>query len=127
MSLQKKLRRCLALALFILCLNFTLITQHAQEPGGGGGRRGNLREFLGLGPAPDPAAAKKGEPLYLENCSGCHGKDARGAQAPGLTRMPLVLHDYMTRRRSRRDMAVAAVATSIRVRRFLRWTFAPAR
>jgi len=66
----------------------------AQEPTGGGGRRGgNIREFLGLGPAPDPAAAKKGEPLYLENCSGCHGKDGRGAQAPGLTRMPLVLHD----------------------------------
>ena len=56
-------------------------------------RRRNIREFLGLGPAPDPALAKKGEPLYLENCSGCHGKDGRGAQAPGLTRMPVVLHD----------------------------------
>src|SRR5215470_6006307 len=66
----------------------------AQEPTGGGGRRGgNMREFLGLGPAPDPAAAKKGEPLYQANCAGCHGKDGRGAQAPGLTRMPLVLHD----------------------------------
>src|SRR3954454_300090 len=31
--------------------------------GRGGGGRGNTREFLGLGPAPDEAAAKKGEPL----------------------------------------------------------------
>ncbi|NOT61955.1 MAG: c-type cytochrome [Acidobacteria bacterium] len=54
----------------------------------------NMREFLGLGPAPNPELAKKGEPLYLQNCSGCHGKDARGAQAPGLTRMPLVVSDY---------------------------------
>ncbi|MBO0857648.1 MAG: c-type cytochrome [Chloracidobacterium sp.] len=72
----------------------TLAQLNAQEPTGGGGRRGgSVREFLGLGPAPDPAAAKKGEPIYLENCSGCHGKDGRGAQAPGLTRMELVLHD----------------------------------
>src|SRR5262245_7016445 len=66
----------------------------AQEPTPGpGGRRGNMREFLGLGPAPDPAAAKKGEPLYKQNCGGCHGQDARGAQAPNLVRSPIVLHD----------------------------------
>jgi hypothetical protein len=29
--------------------------------GGGRGGRGGTREFLGLGPAPDDAAAKKGE------------------------------------------------------------------
>jgi cytochrome c oxidase cbb3-type subunit 3 len=52
-----------------------------------------IREFLGLGPPPDPAAAKKGEPLFKQNCSGCHGEDARGAQGPNLVRSVLVLHD----------------------------------
>jgi mono/diheme cytochrome c family protein len=61
--------------------------------GRGGGGRGNTREFLGLGPAPDDAAAKKGEPLYKQNCSTCHGETARGAQGPNLVRSVLVLHD----------------------------------
>lgn len=61
--------------------------------GRGGGGRGNTREFLGLGPAPDEAAAKKGEPLYKQNCSTCHGENARGAQAPSLVRSVVVLHD----------------------------------
>ena len=77
----------------------------AQEEGGGGaggrgggrggrgGGRGNLREFLGLGAAPDEAAAKKGEPLYKQNCGTCHGEAARGGQAPSLVRSVLVLHD----------------------------------
>ncbi len=64
---------------------------------GGGGRGGRggagLRDFLGLGPAPDPAAAKKGEPLYKQNCGTCHGDTARGAQAPSLVRSVTVLHD----------------------------------
>jgi mono/diheme cytochrome c family protein len=75
---------------------------YAQEPppvaGGRGGRGGRggaaaTREFLGLGPAPDEAAAKKGEPLYQQNCAGCHGANARGAQAPNLVRSTVVLHD----------------------------------
>ena len=66
----------------------------AQEGGGGGrGGRGNLREFLGLGPAPDAAAAKRGEPLYKQNCGTCHGDNGRGAQAPSLVRSVVVLHD----------------------------------
>jgi cytochrome c oxidase cbb3-type subunit 3 len=60
---------------------------------GGGGRTGGTREFLGLGPAPDAAAAKKGEPLYKQNCSTCHGENARGAQGPNLVRSVIVLHD----------------------------------
>ena len=78
-------------------------TMHAQEdapPAGRGGRGGRgrggpaaTRDFLGLGPAPDEAAAKKGEPLYQQNCATCHGATARGAQAPNLVRSPLVLHD----------------------------------
>src|SRR5690242_16916819 len=63
--------------------------------GGGraGGGRGSTREFLGLGAAPDEAAAKKGEPVYKQNCAACHGENARGAQAPNLVRSVVVLHD----------------------------------
>jgi mono/diheme cytochrome c family protein len=94
MMARRHFRFVLLLFFGTIALAATLTQPNAQEPPGGGGRRGgNIREFLGLGPAPDPAAAKKGEPLYMENCSGCHGKDGRGAQAPGLTRMQLVLHD----------------------------------
>ena len=64
-----------------------------QAGGRGGGGRGNIREFLGLGPAPDPEAAKKGDPLYKQNCATCHGESARGAQGPNLVRSVLVLHD----------------------------------
>jgi len=61
--------------------------------GGRGGRAGTTREFLGLGLAPDEAAAKKGEPLYKQYCSTCHGQNARGAQGPNLVRSVVVLHD----------------------------------
>jgi mono/diheme cytochrome c family protein len=61
--------------------------------GGRGGRAGTTREFLGLGAAPDEAAAKKGEPLYKQNCGTCHGPNARGAQGPNLVRSVVVLHD----------------------------------
>ncbi len=91
MSYQNKIRICITFALLGLLLSYTN-NPTAQEPSGGGRR--NIREFLGLGPAPNPEAAKKGEPIYAQNCSGCHGKDARGAQAPGLTRMPMVVADY---------------------------------
>ena len=72
-----------------------------QEPdarsGRGGPGRGNrpgaMRDFLGLGAAPDPVEAKKGEPLYKQNCGGCHGENARGGQAPNLVRSLVVLHD----------------------------------
>jgi len=94
MQVRRQFRFISLLFFGVIVSSATLTQPNAQEPTGGGGRRGaNTHEFLGLGPAPDPAAAKKGEPIYLENCAGCHGKDGRGAQAPGLTRMPLVLHD----------------------------------
>ena len=80
-----------------------LLPLPAQEPdpsaGARGGRPGarrgaaGLREFLGLGAAPDAAAAKKGEPLYKQNCATCHGDNARGGQAPSLVRSVPVLHD----------------------------------
>ena len=83
----------------VLCAVFSIIILSSQEPspeparGGRGGPRGNIREFLGLGAAPDAAAAKKGEPVYKQNCAGCHGENARGAQAPSLVRSVPVLHD----------------------------------
>src|SRR5215472_4849197 len=66
--------------------------------GGRGGARGGrgaagTREFLGLGTAPDAAEAKKGEPLYKQNCATCHGENARGSQGPNLVRSVVVLHD----------------------------------
>ena len=87
----RRLSRAVFLAMAVIGIS-------AQEPSptpgpGGRGPRANIREFLGLGPAPDPAAAKKGEPLYKQNCGGCHGANARGAQAPSLVRSVVVLHD----------------------------------
>jgi mono/diheme cytochrome c family protein len=76
----------------ILILVLAVPVLMAQEGGGRGGR-GGTREFLGLGPPPDAAAAKKGEPVYIANCAGCHGKTARGGQAPDLVRSVVVLHD----------------------------------
>jgi len=61
--------------------------------GGGRGGRGNSREFLGLGPPPDAAAAARGEKLYAPNCAFCHGEKARGAEGPNLVRSVAVLHD----------------------------------
>jgi mono/diheme cytochrome c family protein len=51
-------------------------------------------DFLGLGPAPDPVAAGRGEKLYTPNCAFCHGARANGGDSgPDLIRSPLVLHD----------------------------------
>lgn len=87
----------------VICIAVSAPGAPAQEEGGGrpagrgggrgGGARGSTREFLGLGPAPDEAAAKKGEPVYKQNCGGCHGETARGGQAPSLLRSVVVLHD----------------------------------
>jgi mono/diheme cytochrome c family protein len=52
-----------------------------------------LRDFLGLGPAPDAAAAERGAALYTPNCGFCHGDKAQGASGPDLVRSAIVLHD----------------------------------
>ena len=49
--------------------------------------------MLGLGRVPDAESAKRGEPLYEQNCQACHGKNARGGIGPNLVRSVLVLHD----------------------------------
>jgi mono/diheme cytochrome c family protein len=56
-------------------------------------RAAATREFLGLGPEPDRAAAGRGAPLFQRNCSFCHGRQARGATGPGLITSEQVLGD----------------------------------
>jgi mono/diheme cytochrome c family protein len=51
------------------------------------------REFLGLGPVPDQAAAARGQKIFAATCGLCHGSNASGAEAPNLIRSTLVLHD----------------------------------
>jgi cytochrome c oxidase cbb3-type subunit 3 len=81
----------------LLLATLPLIAQDDIPPAGRGGRGGrgggNTRDFLGLGPAPDAAAASRGEKLYAPNCGFCHGEKARGAGGPNLVRSPVVLHD----------------------------------
>ena len=56
-------------------------------------RAAQTRAFLGLGPEPDQAAAKRGEPLFQRNCAFCHGKEARGAMGSNLITSDEVLGD----------------------------------
>lgn len=73
----------------------------AQDVPTGGGRGGGTpeqraaatRAFLGLGPAPDKAAAALGAPIYQKNCAFCHGPQARGAEGPNLIVADTVLGD----------------------------------
>jgi mono/diheme cytochrome c family protein len=51
------------------------------------------REFLGLAPPPDAAAAAEGQKIYEQNCAFCHGVKATGAEGPNLVRSTVVLHD----------------------------------
>jgi mono/diheme cytochrome c family protein len=75
-----------ALAGVVLIVAASLV---AQTP-----RGTRTREFLGLGPAPDPVAAERGEKLFTPNCAFCHGARANGGDSgPDLIRSPLVLHD----------------------------------
>jgi cytochrome c oxidase cbb3-type subunit III len=80
----------------ITFLLFDVMRPRAQEgppPATGGRRGGNIREFLGLGPPPDPVAAERGEKIYAASCAFCHGPKARGAEAPSLVRSVMLLHD----------------------------------
>jgi len=56
-------------------------------------RAASTRAFLGLGAAPDKAAASRGAPLFQANCAVCHGKQARGAMGPSLITSDEVLGD----------------------------------
>jgi cytochrome c oxidase cbb3-type subunit 3 len=67
----------------------------AQEapPAPKGDRLQRGRDFLGLAPPADPAAAARGEKLFVANCGFCHGNNAKGAEGPDLLRSSVVLHD----------------------------------
>ena len=56
-------------------------------------RADRTREFLGLGAKPDPEAAKRGGPVFQQNCAFCHGTQARGATGPSLITSDVVLGD----------------------------------
>jgi cytochrome c oxidase cbb3-type subunit 3 len=54
----------------------------------------NMRNFLGIGAAPDAAAVERGQKLYVPSCGFCHGTNATGGNSgPDLVRSVLVLHD----------------------------------
>jgi cytochrome c oxidase cbb3-type subunit 3 len=89
----------LCLSAAVSCVDLKPVLAAAQEPDqqprttGTPAPARNSHDFLGLGPAPDLPAAKRGDPLFKENCAACHGATARGAQGPNLIRSVLVLHD----------------------------------
>jgi cytochrome c oxidase cbb3-type subunit III len=84
---------CLAAAM--VEIRPSVVMAAPQEPDVQQSRRPtrNSHDFLGLGPVPDEAAAKRGEPLFQQNCAACHGQNARGGQGPNLLRSVVVLHD----------------------------------
>lgn len=65
----------------------------AQTPDRKQSRAERGREFLGLPPPPDPAAAGRGAKIFALNCAFCHGPKATGAEGPNLVRSTTVLHD----------------------------------
>lgn len=82
----------------LVLLTVVAFGQDAPQGGGRGGttpeqRAASTRAFLGLGPAPDKAAAARGAPIYQQNCAFCHGAQARGAEGPNLIVSDLVLSD----------------------------------
>lgn len=56
-----------------------------------------VRDFMAIGKAPDPAAVKRGQAIYVPSCGFCHGSTGRGGSTgPSLVRSVLVLHDQGT-------------------------------
>jgi cytochrome c oxidase cbb3-type subunit III len=97
-SMRGKLLRISITGTFAL-LVVTVIAQEMQPADGGSktgvaqDRAAATRAFLGLGTLPDKAAVARGVPIYQQNCSFCHGPQARGATAPGLVTSDVVLAD----------------------------------
>ena len=92
-------RRLLVFALAGSLATLVVATSAQDVPAGGRGggaaeqRAASTRVFLGLGPAPDKAAAALGAPIYQKNCAFCHGPQARGAEGPNLIVSDTVLSD----------------------------------
>ncbi len=64
-------------------------TTEAQESA----RAVQMRQFLGLGRAPDAKVAAEGAKLFGPTCGFCHGANARGGVGPDLLRSSVVLDD----------------------------------
>jgi cytochrome c oxidase cbb3-type subunit III len=83
-------------------------------------RAASTRAFLGLGAIPDKAAAQRGVPLFQQNCSFCHGPQARGATGPSLVTSDEVLADdhgehllpFLKRGRPEKGMPAYATMTN---------------
>lgn len=90
-----RLRRQLFYSLLAVAVLLPLpgLAQQPAKPPAHPNRAARTAQFLGLGPAPDQAAAKKGKVLFGQNCSSCHGENARGGEGPNLVRSLVVLHD----------------------------------
>lgn len=78
------------LLFFAVILSLQLLS---QTPDAKQSRAERGREFLGLPPPPDQAAAARGAKIFAQNCAFCHGAKATGAEGPNLIRSTVVLHD----------------------------------
>ena len=69
--------------------------QHTQRPAP---RRPNLAAMAARiftpGPAPNPAAVKRGQKLFAPTCGFCHGPDATGRSGPDLVASSLAIRDH---------------------------------
>lgn len=91
------MRKGLGIALVAGSLTFLAFCQEPQTPHSATStpeqRAAATRVFLGLGAAPDKAAAERGAPLFQQSCAFCHGSQARGAEGPSLITSDVVLGD----------------------------------
>lgn len=89
-----RVARSAIIAALLLCTSAEVSAQmQPTTPAAAARFAKGVREFLGLGPPPDAAAAKRGAPLYASDCAFCHGPLARGAEGPSLIYSDLVLRD----------------------------------
>lgn len=86
-------RSCFALVVFTLPIFAQGPQTSVRDRGAAEQRAASTRTFLGLGAAPDKAAAERGALLYQGSCSFCHGPQARGAEGPNLVVSDVVLGD----------------------------------
>lgn len=108
---MRSLRRHVALAATVLLAAVTFLAAYtpllglqgsAPSSGSAAQTRAQLKEsrralatrkFLGLGNLPNPKAAAAGGKIFGQNCSFCHGPEARGAEGPDLLTSEIVLDD----------------------------------
>jgi cytochrome c oxidase cbb3-type subunit III len=108
---MRLVRRDVSLAAAMLFAAVTFVAAYAPLPGQQGPTPGSgsaaqarsqlkesgnalaTRRFLGLGKLPNPKAAAAGAKIFAQNCSFCHGRQARGADGPDLLTSEIVLDD----------------------------------